>query len=321
MRMNYLVNINFLNFIALACLLVFTTSCSTLAGGKAVNSPSVSKLIQNKEYAAAEKRLDDYFSAYPNSDRDETLFLSHVNSVMRNVLPTHGEQLNDFFDLYGKSRSGQFLEAVYFYEKGLEFRGTAFAQDTHRDKIAGMRDNFANSISRFQSVLAQDPSSYLVYSYLGTMFAYESAHTASEREFRRALAINPASFHVWRTFLNYKLPRWGGSHEQMQALLVEMRAHEGKNKRLRNLQGLVLADKAELAARDGQFDLAEDFIFQAWEFAPYRKYGQTLDFVYRMVNRSGDQVGACRIAKKTHELVPKNAKYLRYSQECDAAGL
>ncbi len=321
MDMHCLMNIKLKILIASTLFLVFIAGCATSSGGEDVNSPPVSKLIQNKQYSAANKQLDEYYSDYSNGDRAETLLLRHVSGVMRNVLPKDGAKLVDFFDLYGKSRSGQFLEAVYFYEKGLQFRGTAYTQDTEADNLALMRDNFAISRSLFQSILDQDPSSYLAYSYLGTMSAYVSSRRASEREFRKALAINPGSFQVWRTYLNYELPRWGGSYGKMNALLEEMRGHEGKNKRLRNLQGLVLVDKAEIAARDGRFTLAEDFIFQAWEYAPYRKYGQILDFVYFNVSESGDKVSACRIAKKTHELAPRSKRYLRLSQECDAAGL
>ncbi len=302
--------------IALFLLCTMLTSCASSGNSNKRKGTTMYHLIKNRDYSAATDRLNTLYAAYPSSAKAEKQFLSELRSAVFNLPKKHQPELDGFLKLNSDGVAQRFMSALYFHETGVKARGTKFVPDTETKKLNSLRDNLVNSIARFQSVLKDDPNSYLAHTYNGINYSYLGTDAAELAEFRSAVELKPTSALTWNSFINHSQPRWGGSHEIMQELIDEMTTHEDKNPELRALRGLALSDKANLFIRQNDFANAEEQLFQALEFGSNYAYGRNVDLLMRKVKESGDETGACRIIKKTHAIYPDNKKYRELAQDC-----
>jgi len=305
--------------ITLSLLALSLAGCASSGDSKKNKGTTMFHLVKDGNYAKATERLNSLYAAYPSSAEAEDRFRSEMDSAAAYLPKKHKARLDRFLNINRNGVAEKFFSGLYFHHAGIDARGQKSVNNTERKKLGLLRDNLVNSIARFQSVLKDDPNSYLAHMYNGINFSYMGTIEAELAEFRAAVDINPTSVRVvrvWNSFLTHSQPRWGGSYDIMQDLIDELATHEQKNPKLRSLKGLALSDKADAFIRQEDFVSAEDHIFRALEFGSNDSYGQTVDYLMRKVKQSGDEEGACRIIKKTHAIYPKHERYRELAAGC-----
>lgn len=246
------------------------------------------------------------------------MFLREVNDAARKLPPDNEKELQQLIELYGDVPPGKFLEGVYLYSKGVQVRGDNLVRDTARDKMDAMREILGIALERFDIVLANDPDNHLAYAYKGAIQAFAGAQERGGKDgaFKQALAINPSSFKVWNDYLWFNHRHWGGSNKKLESLLSEMESQITTNPDLKRLKGVLLADEASIAVRNGRLEQGEALVFEALEFGTVSSYRQVVDILFRKVQMSGDRAGACRISKKYHTIDPANTRYKDLVDSC-----
>ena len=273
-------------------------------------------LIKSENYSAATSRLNMLYSDHQNGRKAENRLIGEVGTAVSVLPKNHKLQLDHFIELNQNSVAGKFTSALYYQWNGLRIRGQKSNQETDQKKLDALRVNLNQSVTLFQSVIKDDPKSYLAHMYNGINYSYISSRKASDREFKAGLAIKPLNYKIWEKYIIYNQPRWGGSYERMDSVVKEMGPAARKNRVLQRLKGLPLIDKAEELIRKGEFVKAEDLVFRALDFGSHRRYGQTVRYLLNRVNASGDKVAGCRITKKTNALYPKNKRFRELAAKC-----
>jgi len=277
---------------------------------------SIYSLVKAQKYSRASRRLKKLYANYPQSVNDERQFIKEVSYAVRKLPEKHERNLEKFLERNSDNTAGVFMSGYYSYRTGLEARGFDTTENTDSMQMNILKSNFSASMDQFQIVLDEEPHSYLAHYYRAIMQAYISKNKKSNAEFKEALALSPVNYRVWDSFLYYNQPRWGGSYAIMDELIEEIAFLDPSNPKLTPLKGTALAEKARNFLLNEDYAAAEDHIFQALDFGSKPTYGKLVDRLMRTVRKNGDEVSACRIIKKTHNLYPNHKRYKKLAAEC-----
>ena len=272
--------------------------------------------IENEDFSSALNHLNSLYSAYPNGPEAESQFMLEVDIAGDYLTPEQEQLAEQFINLYPNHVSVKFLEALYVSRKGTKARGSKWSFDTAPKNFNNMKNELYKSIPLFEAVLDEDPENHLAHVFTGVNYSFLNQKSRSNKHYKQALEISPASYNAWTNILWFNHPRWGGNYAVMEELLAEMESQVIANPRLTSLKGLVLTDKADRALRGKKLAESEELIFQALEFGVYGRNRKVLDSLHREIQSSGDRAGACRISTKVNAMYPDNLHYSDLADSC-----
>ena len=121
-------------------------------------------------------------------------------------------------------------------DSGWDARGAKFMRETPGDNVKRMEQFFAQAVPDLDFALKQNPKLLPACDRLISIGATSSA-TLQEIGGNLCIKADPASYRVMSELLWANQPKWGGTQEQMRALVAVARAHEADNPTLAALRG------------------------------------------------------------------------------------
>ncbi len=143
--------------------------------------------------------------------------------------------------------------ATWHLARAWNARGQGLASTVSGSSWEVVKNEVAASLAAASEALAIDSASYGAWCATIRAHLLTGAGTAATAAFNAGYARFPASYNLTRIYLVRLWPRWGGSHEAMNAFIAQILPDTLENPRLRTLQGAVEGEIAnDLADEDAR---------------------------------------------------------------------
>lgn len=209
--------------------------------------------------------------------------------------------LNDLVENYPNSHMSWQLRAHYFLGKAWQSRGEKFINEVTKKQIDGMNHYRSKALSDISSALKIKPENFSAYLLKAqSHIVSRKEHAVAMASFEKALELLPYSYSVRNILLHNLTPRWGGSIEKMQEVLVEAKTHYGLNPLLKVLESTLIEEEADSKLRSNKH-LASDLYLRAIEVGDRARPRTDLAELQLL---KGKKVEACLNIDKAIELNP-----------------
>lgn len=151
---------------------------------------------------------------------------------------------------------------IFRTKMGWASRGSKWASETSSSQFSSMEGWFNAAKEDLTQAIELSPSLVEAYCYLIEIDMNEGAKN-TETLFNRALTINPASFIAREFYLHSLLPRWGGSYDEMEKVVVASKPFYKEMPQLVVLEGRIPEDLGELATNNKNYALARQYFVDA----------------------------------------------------------
>ena len=244
-------------------LLLITVSCSKpitppepLPDIEMVTPPDIFEfraLLENGDYEALDRILDDYQKAYEERSGSE-ITVEFAYAAFMHSDPAFVPYLDAWVDAMPKAYTPYMARGSYYKAVASVQRGSKFARDTSEEQFAAMRETQELALADINRVLEIKPTMTLAYSRLISIASTRGDDGLKRRAFEQGLQADPSSYLVRRDMLYFLLPRWGGGYkrsmlffflprwrgryEKIENLLDDTEKHLDENAELAPLMGI-----------------------------------------------------------------------------------
>lgn len=168
-------------------------------------------------------------------------------------------------DALPRSAHAHAAMATWYLSQAWEARGTGLGIAIGARRIELMEAHAKDGAQEALAALQLDRDHIVAYAELIRLSLLVGNRTENRQIVDAARRQLPQSYVIPRMYLYHLEPRWGGSHEEMDAFVNEVVTDSAKNPRLVTLRGVVLMDRAS-----GKLDDDEEvrLITQALAYGP-----------------------------------------------------
>ncbi len=197
--------------------------------------------------------------------------------------------------------------AGYYMQMGWNIRGYGWAKDVSKEQWKGMREYFQKALTDAIQGLKIDPQNLYCYDVL-IEIGMNTAEKGLTREiFEKALTVDPGSLEIWASYMWSLLPRWGGSHAEMQEVIKESSRYLSSNPRLKVLRGFIPFDEGWTLEGKGDYQAAIKDFTRAISFGKWQDFYYHRAFCYYDLD---EYQPALVDVERALQLSPQNTDYL-----------
>ncbi len=216
-------------------------------------------LIEQRDIGGLEKLLGGYQQAFEVSEADagNSKKLEEAFKALDYVPRSAQAVLDEWCKAYPSSYAAHMARATFFYEQGLDARGTAYINETPEENLRSMRFFLDKAQADLERSLTLTTKPYLSHRTLMSLARVGGGRIDAKAHYQAAVKLAPHSMELRMAHMASLEPRWGGSYKAMEAFEKESRAQ---------LTDPKAADR--LAARIPAY--------RAGEFKRQKEYGKAL---------------------------------------------
>ncbi len=212
------------------------------------------------------KELDDIFRKYASLCEEDVLWENALLDAF-NVFNVPNADYKQILDEWVRITPNDWVplmaRATYYDGLGWSARGAKFAKDTTSKQFKEMTKYVELAVQDIKEATKVKSKSFYPYYLMMKINRSAGNQRTGELLVKKALELAPDSYLVRRQHLQLLLPRWGGSHEEMEKFIQDSVSHINKNKNIQTLQGLVSWDKALTYRREKRYDMAIDLFVKS----------------------------------------------------------
>lgn len=221
--------------------------------------------------------------------------------------PSIEPKLDEWIKLNPGCADAYAARAGYYMRTGWNVRGYGWAKDVAQEQWGKMAEYFRKAAKDALQGLKLDPQNLYCYDVLISIGMSIGRKDVTQQVFQKALTVDPGSLEIWVSYIWSLLPRWGGSHREMQEVVDESRQYLGVNPRLKVLGGFLPFDEGWALEDRGDYqsairDYSRAISFGAWQ-----------DFYYQraMCYYNLDEYGPALVdVERALKLSPQNTDYM-----------
>lgn len=238
------------------------------------------QLLNSEKYDVLEKELSSLQSTYeknPSTERNLLLALS----AFKNSDPALKNKLEVWVREKKNSIFSHLALAMYHEHLGWLSRGSRWGKDTTSQQFSKMKAHFRKANDELQLVIAKNPKISIAYAVL---ISVNTLRKQKLKYYNEGIKNNPLSSVIRTTYLNYLLPKWGGSFEEIEAFLAETKPLYKKNPNLAIEEGFLEYAKGDKIFTSGSKTAYEDalkYLNKAIEKSIYGRYLNRRAQVYK----------------------------------------
>ena len=202
-------------------------------------------MLQKHEFERLNTVLEEYQDVFKEDQTDEYKVYDAYRTFYLTD-PLYEEffikWINSFPDKYQP-----YLSLSHYYcAKGWESRGHKFSKETSKEQFEGMQFNFSKAEENIKTALEINPDLMVGYDLLINIYNATGNNEAENKSIENAIDLFPHSFLVRYAAAWAKLPRWGGSYNEMEDIAKEAERYSSINPELTALYGLIHLIRVEL---------------------------------------------------------------------------
>lgn len=282
--------------------------------------------LREGRYAELEAELGALQAAY-EADTNQEYVLDRSLRRFQVADPELGPALDRWLAAHPQSYPARIARALHNYQMARIWRGRAYINATHPARIELMEDYLKRASKDLEAAVPLTAKPVLAYEIMIGMARYVGAGGAARELLDRAAKTDPQATGPYEAFVILLLPRWGGSHEAMQALArdAEKDDHPKMKWLAAYIRSVVAADKADSLRSDG--DLAgamrgyQDAVLASRDYTwaqcalanVYRTLGQTdnaLAAAQGALARNGNNIDCLEERANAHNLMRHETEML-----------
>lgn len=238
------------------------------------------------EFGALTRTIEGFQAAFEADWRREGWVVAALGAF-------NGDELRGPLDAWVKAVPDSFApwaaRGAARVAAGSERRGGAFRAKTSEEQFSAMRAEHASARADLERALTLRPGLVAAhFELLEIMMMGGAPRTLKRAQLDAALAACPHCGRIRQEYMATLAPRWGGSHDEMEAFAIECAA-DTKNPRLALLLGSADADRARTLNDANDFEGALVAAERAVARGPFTPF---LGERSRARNGLGDSAGA-----------------------------
>jgi TPR repeat protein len=213
--------------------------------------------------AAAEKAIiDDYRKGLISTDEFSVRLIGLVSPFSTSYIP----DAELWVKAQPKSYAARLGLGRLYLHAALEARGKKYASETSREQFANMRALLQKAEENLLASILLFEKPYSSYINLINVDALR-LQTRMRHYLDQAIKVDPAARLAYQRYIQYRIPRWGGSYEELDALLAEIEKGPMLPQDQADIEARVLSFKAMDEATNNPTG-AIDLYIQAYERLP-----------------------------------------------------
>jgi hypothetical protein len=220
------------------------------------------QLLSARKYDRLEQSFRPYLDAYARktSTVDDLYLHFDVFSGMSEV----DSELDGWIKAYPESYSARLARGIYFVNEAWRRRGDQMGDRTSLAQLEGFHKYLEDSRRELQASLTLYSRPTESYRYL-IRVAKGLGNGKVRLLLDKALKLDPAALEPRLEYLDAVRPRWGGSEEQMAALLKEGMQSPMSARDKTSLQGRYYLFMAQDARLQKNYRAGSDYFYQGYK--------------------------------------------------------
>ena len=162
------------------------------------------------------------------------------------------------------------VRGIYLTTESFNARGGEYAYATSDEQFKQQTALAKRALKDIRQALSLNHELLPAYSTLFRLNAARGIVINRKSELAKALKVQPATYHVRRTYMDYIVPKWGGSLPIMERFAEESMKDLWRNPRLWSLHGAVYSEEADLAREQRDFHKAIELYDKCLSFGVVR---------------------------------------------------
>lgn len=200
-------------------------------------------LVGKRDYAGLERLLSARQQRY-EQDASTEQELENAYRAFRRLGGDAEPALREWSEKMPQSYAAHAAHGVYYLWRGIEARGTRYANDTPDEQMHAMRVLVARAKAELERSLPLTAKPHISHLSFVTLYRYAGDDESGERHYAEGLKVAPQSLSLRMARMTSLEPRWGGSYRAMEALAKEAAAQLGDPAAAARLAARVPAQRA-----------------------------------------------------------------------------
>lgn len=218
----------------------------------------VQELLAQGKYQELDEKLTAMQKDFENGNvtEDDVYLLFTRSNLLTSDFENH---LNQWIAAFPNSYSAYLARGVYFQELGSKRRGGKFFNETSQAQVGAMEFYFEKAIKDLNTALELNPRLVPAYCSLIIINMHSSAKNSIKKITDEGLQNLPESMLIRWFYLLSLEPKWGGSFDEMESFIKEIRPYYERNPKLMVFEGRVSVARGDQLSNRGQYDAAIPF--------------------------------------------------------------
>ncbi|MBT8350917.1 MAG: tetratricopeptide repeat protein [Deltaproteobacteria bacterium] len=253
-------------------------------------------MLQKHEFDGLNAALEEYQHLFEQDQTDEYRVYDAYHAFYLTD-PLYEESLIKWINRFPDKYQPYLALAHYYCAKGWESRGYKFSKETSKQQFEGMQFNFFRAEENIKIALEINPDLMVGYDLLINIYNATGNNEAENKTIENATDLFPHSFLVRYAAAWAKLPRWGGSYNQMEDIAEEAERYSNINPELTALYGLIYFDQSRINRRNKRYNKAIDLLTKALIYGDhwpiYFERAKIYHFDLKDYNLALDDINRC----------------------------
>ena len=209
----------------------------------------IHRLLRSRDFPTLTRIVDDKQALVERDIRNESE-LHRVIGSFSVADPSLAPLIEDWVAASPESVAPNIASAQYLFARAFAERGSKLAAETSLEQVMGMNHFLEKVMLDARTALARAPKLTEGYGLMIDVARTVGAQRACGEVAREGLSVAPASMRIRWALAMCRLPRWGGSHEAVQAIWDQAKPFVADHPALAALGGVVSWDLGRSA--DGE---------------------------------------------------------------------
>jgi tetratricopeptide (TPR) repeat protein len=214
----------------------------------------VSPCWKGQQYELLESALDSHYRNHQLGLVKETLL-----GTAFKLLVSDTEAIEPYVEAWAIARPDSYIamlgKGYTWSELSFKRRGKAYSNKTKEYQFSQMREASIVAREALLRSIELEPTT-TAYTALIELSALGSGKEEERKYFEEGLELDPDSYVVRSTFLNYLVPKWGGSYREIREVIEDIKPRVSRNPELRPLLAFEEYALSEEALDHGYYEEA-----------------------------------------------------------------
>jgi len=229
------------------------------------------KSFENREFASLVTTASAIHNALEGDLANEYKYFDFYDFFEAGI-PEHEALFDEWVNYSPRHYAPYLARAHYYYAMGWQARGDKFASETDAQNFGEMFRYFQLCRQDIEKALSFNSRLITAYSMLLGIANASDAEEEENRLIDKGSSLFPDSFLLYYTMLWTKLPRWGGSFEEMNGIARRAYDHVKKNQEIHLLFGSIYTNMAMDLRKAKKFNEALALTAKALEYGDHYSF-------------------------------------------------
>ena len=212
-------------------------------------------LLRDRQFETLTSLLEGLQDGYESGTATDSR-VNFAYEAIANSDPAHEPLLDEWVEVMPDHYVPLAARGMYRVNRGWNARGDRLARNTDDAQIRGMKSYHALALADMRAVIDRRPRFMVAYAEIISMAKSKRSDELRDDTLKAALAIDPASYEVRKSYLFGLMPRWGGSYGAIRTFAADTQTYVDQDPGLAGLTVFESYVRALNLYEDADYDQA-----------------------------------------------------------------